>query len=509
MQTTIDDTAVSIEGVSKTFGTTRVLRDVCFSVRRGEIHAFVGENGSGKSTLVKVLSGFHAPDTGSVVQVDGRDLPFEDPVASASAGLRFVHQDLGLVLDLSTVENLALGRGYKTGAGRRILWRDEVSAAKLALSALGYDLDVTKPVSTLSPSERTAVAIARAVAGGADRTHLLVLDEPTVNLPAVEVARLFTLLRRLRDSGVAILYISHHFDEIFALADRVTVLRDGAWIATEPVAELDHDRLVELMLGRVLSSTSVSESVVHRAGDVVLEMVGVTGERLHGLDLTVHAGEVVGIAGITGSGREQIARMVSCDLPFGGRLTLDGRTLRPGRTDVAFRSGLAYVPSDRRANAVLPEHTIRENTTISNIKPYMHVGFLSRSRERTDVAGLLETFDVRPRRSEASIGALSGGNQQKVMIARALRLKPRLLVLDEPTQGVDIGAQAEIHRLVVEAAAAGAAVLVCSSVSEELATICDRVVVLNGGQITAVLQRPINSDQVTAATLSVREENKG
>ncbi|MDX6286683.1 MAG: ribose transport system ATP-binding protein [Frankiales bacterium] len=496
--------AVSVTGLSKTFGTTRVLRDVALEIVPGEIHALVGENGSGKSTVVKILSGFHLPDDGSTVLIDGTELAFGSSAASSAAGLRFVHQDLGLVLDLSTVDNLALGNGYRTGFGQRIRWREEIRGAKQALDQLGYTVDITRPVAELTPSERTAVAIARAVAGGAG-AKCLVLDEPTVNLPAAETQRLFDLLRRLRDTGVAIVFISHHFDEIFELADRVTVLRDGQWVATEPIGALTHDGLVELMLGRPLDIEHSGEAT-HEMGEVVLDLNGVSGASARRVDLEVHAGEVVGVAGITGSGREAVARMVAGGLDFRGELTLLGKRLSPNRPDLAFRSGLASVPADRRTNAVLPGQSIRENLTISRVSPYVIKGFLRRSRETSDVMTLLQMFDVRPRKPEADIGALSGGNQQKCMIARALRLNPRVLVLDEPTQGVDVGAQAAIHALILEAAAAGTAVLVCSSVSEELAEICDRVVVMSGGTSTKVLHRPLNPDQITAATLAVREE---
>ena len=496
--------ALSVQGLAKSFGGAKALRGVNVEIAPGEIHALVGENGSGKSTLVKSLSGFHTPDPGGIVRVGGNDLTFGDPDASRAAGLRFVHQDLGLVEELSCTENLALGRGFTTGFGRRIHWRAEHEAAKQALNSLGYQIDVRRPIGRLSVSERTAVAIARATSTQHGHTHLIVLDEPTVNLPKAEIDRMLDLFRVIRDRGVALIFISHHLDEIFELADRVTVLRDGEVVASRAVAELDQDSLIELMLGRSLRT--VQGLRASSAGAPVLTATGVSGQVVRDVSFTVHAGEVVGIAGITGSGRDELARLISGGERFTGRVEVDGRSLPTNRPDAFIRAGVVAVPADRKPNAVLPEHTVRENITISDLSPYLSWGALRRSAERSDVRTLLDNFDIRPANQEGLIGSLSGGNQQKVMLARAMRLHPRVLLLDEPTQGVDVGAQAEVHRLIRSSVAEGLGVLACSSSSEELSEIADRVLIMRGGRVVNELSAPLRADDISAATLSAQKE---
>ncbi len=498
-------TALSIAGLTKSFAGIRVLTDVHLNLLPGEVHALVGENGSGKSTLVKILAGVHDTDQGAVT-VAGQSLRLGDPGASDLVGLRFVHQDLGLIGNLDCLDNLALGPGYRVGRGGLISWQREADDARSALGRLGYAIDVRRKVASLSMSERTAVAVARALSPRRAAPNVLVLDEPTASLPALEVERLFATVRRVRDTGVAVLFISHHFNEIFSLADRVTVLRDGGIVATRDVTDLDDHQLVELMIGRRLQPPAQRSAAGPGSSERILEVRGLMGEAVRGLDLEVHAGEVVGIAGITGSGREEVARLLSGDVARDGSVTVAGAVLPPSRPDRCIAMGVACVPAERQANAALHDHDVRENLTISRLGTYVHAGLLRRSRELSDVRALLETFDVRPRDPGMPLSALSGGNQQKVMLARAMRLRPKLLVLDEPTQGVDVGAQAEIHRLIRGAVAAGLAVLVCSSVSEELAELADRVVVLVGGRATAHLRGPLDADQITAATLTTRED---
>ncbi|WP_261575045.1 sugar ABC transporter ATP-binding protein [Frankia gtarii] len=496
--------ALRVVNLAKTFGGARALKDISLEIAPGEIHGLVGENGSGKSTFVKILSGYHSPEPGGVIEVGGNELSFGKPADSHAAGLRFVHQDLGLIDDLNCAENLALGRGFDTAFGRRIRWRSEHEAARRALAALGYEIDVRRPIGRLSVSERTAIAVARAVSDHGGRTHVIVLDEPTVNLPKAEIQRLFRLLRLIRDRGVALIFISHHLEEIFELADRVTVLRDGEVVVSRSVTELNHDSLIELMLGRALRA--VRSDARAAAGAPVLTASGVCGQVVQDVDLTVHAGEVVGVAGITGSGRDELARLIAGSAPFTGRVAIDGEPLRSNRPDLFIRAGVVGVPAERTVNAALPDHSVRENLTISHLAPYSSFGLLRRSAERTDVRTLLEKFDIRPARPEQPIDSLSGGNQQKVMIARAMRLGPKVLVLDEPTQGVDVGAQAELHRLVRASVENGLGVLACSSSSEELSEIADRVLIMRSGRVVDELTAPLVADDISAATLAKQKE---
>jgi ribose transport system ATP-binding protein len=497
--------ALSVRGLSKTFAGQRALIDVDLDIKRGEIRALVGENGCGKSTLIKILAGFHEPDPGAVVTVAGAPLHVGRAGTAGAAGLRFVHQDLGLVATLDTVDNLALGRGYTLGRDRLIRWKLEARAARAALAGLGYDIDVRAPVGTLSISERTAIAVARALAHQRDDATLLVLDEPTANLPAAEAARLFALVRKVRDSGVAVLFVSHHFDEVFGLADTVSVLRDGRLVATRPVPGLAERDLVEMVIGHRLEPHEAG-SAAAAGSELVLRARGVSGAVLRDLDLDVHAGEIVGIAGITGSGREEVAGMLFGAGPRSGTVAVAGTDIPPCRPDLAISAGMGLVPAERHANAAFLTATVRENVTLVDLRRNAVAGFLRGGRERSDVDGWLGRLRVRPAHTEFAMAALSGGNQQKVVLARWLRLGPRVLVLDDPTQGVDIGAKAEIHVLIQEAAARGMAVLVISSDHDELAALCHRAVVLRSGRAADALHPPaLTPERLTAATIGSRQ----
>ncbi|CAB4879866.1 MAG: ATP-binding cassette domain-containing protein [Actinobacteria bacterium] len=494
-------TALSVREASKIFGGQVALDHVSIDVAPGEVRALVGQNGCGKSTLIKILAGFHQPEEGTEVSVDGQALSFSDPASSEAVGLRFVHQDLGLVASLDAVDNMAIGQGYVTGITKTISWKKERAAAREALAALGYDINVRTPVGALAMSERTAIAIARAMSTRGSATKMLILDEPTANLPGAEAQRLYKLVRRVADGGVAVLFVSHHFDEVFEMADSVTVLRDGKHIITRPVEGLNEEELIKLVVGRKIDE-HITDADAREHGESVLELQGVVGATVHGLDLTVHAGEVVGIAGITGSGREEVAALVFGGHSRGGEVLLKGEALPQCRPDISIDRGIALVPAERHANASLMDHTLRENITIVNPGRHMNLGILRRRPERSDVNVWLERLDVRPRNSEFTMSQLSGGNQQKVVIARWLRQEPKVLILDEPTQGVDVGAKADIHRLVDEAAAQGTAVLVVSTDHEELVRICDRVVIMRRGNAVDVLKgATLTNDNITAVTI--------
>lgn len=476
-----------LEHLSKTFPGQPALIDVSLEVGAGEVHALVGQNGSGKSTLIKVLAGFHQPDPGSEGWVNGEPLTLGDGQAAASAGIRFVHQDLGLVNMLSTVENLALSTGYRTGAMGRILWRDEVRRATEAMTELGLpEVDVRAPVSSLPPSQRTAVAIARALVGWEDNASLLILDEPTATLPGADVKRLFEVIHRLRAKGVSILYVSHHLDEVFELADRVTVLRDARKIATVPVAGLDHDGLVELIVGHRIDHATASQAT--GTGVPVVTIRGLSGGNVEHVDLDVYPGEIVGIAGITGSGREHLLDLLAGQMPRDDGEVWVGSSLVPNYSPrEAIAAGVAFVPADRAVKGAVGVMTVRENLTISDVRRFFVNGRLRRSEENDETLGWISRLSIKTHSPEAAIGALSGGNQQKVMFGKALRLSPKLLLLDEPTQGIDIGAKDQVHTLVDDAAADGVATIVASTDTDELVRLCHRVVVLIEGRVAAVL----------------------
>jgi ribose transport system ATP-binding protein len=476
---------LELTNLSKTFPGTTALSGVSFELRVGEVHALVGQNGSGKSTLIKVLGGYHQPDAGATAAVDGAAFPLGSHEAAAAAGIRFVHQDLGLIGTLDAVDNVAFGYGYDTDRAGRIRWKRQTQRARELIHMLDYDFDVKRPVQDLAPSERTVVAIVRAVQD-LESTKVLVLDEPTASLPRAEVARLFTLIRRVTTFGVSVVYVSHHLDELFDIGDRVTVLRDGRRIATKQTAELDHEQLVRLMTGSILDVSSTRAEV--RTGESAMTVTGLKGGgSLAHLDIQVNPGEILGIAGITGSGREVVVNLLAGIVPRGGEMRVGQRLVPPLQPSVAIASGIGVVPSERLSRAVFHGMSVGSNLTIAGLAQFWSHGVLHRGQEKRDADHWLGRLKVVPPDQERSIMALSGGNQQKVILGRWLRRKPRVLLLDEPTQGVDVAAKADIHRLIDEAAASGTAVVVAGSDEEELVRLCHRILVLSHGQVIAEL----------------------
>ncbi|MBU1803068.1 MAG: sugar ABC transporter ATP-binding protein [Actinobacteria bacterium] len=494
---------LTVRNLSKRFGHLTALNGVDLEVRRGEIHALVGENGSGKSTLVKALAGYHRIDGGEA-RIDGELVDIADARATESRGIRFVHQDLALVDELDSVSNLGLGEGARTsGIFMPIRRRRESDRVRAALATLGYQFsDLGAPVAELSASQRTALAIARAMSAHRSAPKVMILDEPTASLPAAEVDRLFALLRSLRDTGVAILIISHHFNEVFDISDRVTVLRDGEVVGVHNTRDITEEELVKAMLGRKLnprpSRTRAS------LGPVMLAASALSGDMLKDLHFEVHAGEILGIAGITGSGREELAGLMFGDMTRAGSISLGGREVPPGRPDLAKTVGMSYLPADRHNNAVLPGLSVRENVSITNLSRYLVGGILRKGVESKHVSSLLRALDVRPIDGEVDIETLSGGNQQKVMLARLLITRPRILLLDEPTQGVDIGAREEIYNKIEDLAASGLCIVLCSCESEELARLADRILVMSGGRCVETLTGPLSVDDITLATMKRR-----
>ena len=498
--------ALHVRALSKTFTGQRALIDVDLELAPGEVRALVGQNGCGKSTLIKVLAGYHQPDAGGEVHVDGKPLALGHAGAGEHAGLRFVHQDLGLVPTLDACDNLAMGHGYERNRLGLISWRREQRLTQKTLQDLGYEIDVKQPTSHLVISQRTAIALARALSPRATPPRVLVLDEPTANLPPTEIDRLFDVVRAVRDRGVAVLFVSHHLDEVFTLCDTVTVLRDGRHVVTRPVQGLDEEALIALMIGRTLEQSQAHDESVVREGEPVLTARDLRTDVLDGVDLDVRPGEIVGVAGITGSGREDIALALFGGLPRKGTVVVGGRTIEPHRPDRSVAAGFALVPAERHANAAFLESTLRENVSIVGAGDFLRRGLLSRKREVSEVSAWLQKLKVRPPHPERLLATLSGGNQQKVMLARWMRQKPAVLVLDEPTQGVDVGAKSDIHALVEEAAAQGAAVLVVSTDHSELTRLAERVLVLRNGRVADVLRRPnIDPDRITAATIGANQ----
>ena len=478
-----DAAALAVSGLRKTFPGQVALAGVGLHLRRGEVHALLGQNGSGKSTLIKVLAGVYQPDPGAEAEVNGTPLALGSAVAAHHAGLRFIHQDLGLVPTMDVVDNLALGQRYQ--ARWWLSSRREEAAARGLLADLDAGIDVTALVGSLSAAERTIVAVARALRGGVSSSGVLVLDEPTASLPAAETGRLFRLLRTVAARGTAVLYVTHRISEVFELADWVTVLRDGRGVLSAPVSDVTHDLLVERIVGRPLAEFYPEPPSPE--SDDALAADGLAAARLRELSFTVRRGEIVGVAGISGSGREDVAPAMTGAIAWTrGRLAVGGRVIDSLDPATAIGLGIAYLPHDRKLHSAIPSFTVRENLTLPRLRAG-RCGWLSLRRERADAQQWLDRLSVRPADTERVFATLSGGNQQKVVLARWMRCGARVFVLDEPTQGVDVGAKTMIYEALTDAARRGAAVVVASSDGEELARLCDRVIVLRDGRAEAEL----------------------
>ena len=498
--------AIRIEGLTKSFPGTLALDHVDLEVRRGEVHALIGHNGSGKSTLIKTLAGLHDQDEGTISVLGGEPTQIGSAAAARELGLRFVHQDLGMIEQLSAVENLALGRGFDTGFAGRIRWSREVAIAKERLGELGYKFDMRAPVGELSAAQQAGLAIARATYDW-EEACLLVVDEPTAALPRAETEGLFQAIDRARAKGLGILYVSHRLEEVFRIADRVTVLRDGKRVGTYPIAELDKDKLIGLMLGgEQLAAHAARRTDQQQEGLLVTK--GLRGAVIHDVDLEVAGGEVLGIAGLTGSGREEILRLLFGAQPRGGEVLVDGEVLPPDKPRAAMRRRISMVPADRHGDGCIEPLSVRFNATLTDLgRNTNRFGALRGRKERAEVNEWIKRLDIKPSRPDEGFSLLSGGNQQKVVMAKWLRLNPRVLLLDEPTQGVDVHSKAVLHNLAREAASNGAAVIIASSDDEELVDICDRILILRDGAIAGELnQAGISLDAISRMEIDFSAE---
>jgi ribose transport system ATP-binding protein len=484
----MDVDALHIRDLAKAFGGEQALRGVEFEVRPGEVHALVGSNGSGKSTLIKVLAGFHQPDAGWSCSVGDKDFELGSAASAEATGIRFVHQELGLIGNMDTVDNLGLGRGYDVSGGR-IRWREERRRARALLEAVGVTIDVTVPVEEFTLAERTLIAIARATDVSQGDLRFLVLDEPTASLGGPDARRLFDVVERVRDNGVGVVLVSHHLDEVLSIADRVTVLRDGERVGTFDKAHLDRDKLIELMIGRRLSAIEAASSE-RQSGEPALVVRGLNGRVLRETDLQLWPGEILGVVGLTGSGSEELPLLLlGLARPLSGSIQLGSDTVTKMDPAHARKLGMWLVSGDRGKYGLVPPFSVSENITISNLSPFVSKGFLRRSKELADSRKWIETFDIKPASPSASITNLSGGNQQKAVLAKVLRTSVKVLVLDDPTRGVDVAAKAEIHKLMEAAVAKGMAILLCSSDHGEVARLCHRTLVMKKGVVTAKLGR--------------------
>jgi rhamnose transport system ATP-binding protein len=471
--------------ITKSFAGVRALRGVDLELQEAEVHALVGENGAGKSTLIKIITGAVEPDAGTI-EVNGRAIENNNPALARSLGIAAIYQQPALFPDLTVTENIALGL-EQGGSWRRIDWRKRRRQARELMGLIGAGINPERPVSSLTMPEQQIVEIARALGTGA---NILIMDEPTASLSDREVENLFRMIRELRARRVGIIYISHRLDELFAVADRVTVLRDGQTIATRRMAEVTRAELIRLMVGRELAAVFPKRQVP--IGDVLLETrdLGCRAAGVHGVNLSVRAGEILGLAGLAGSGRTELARILFGLTPAdSGQISVRGVAARIASPQQAIRLGLAYVPEDRRRHGVILEMPVSANTTLAILPTLSRSGFLDSKSERIIAAGYAARLGVKTPSLFAPVGNLSGGNQQKVALGRWLATDPAVIILDEPTQGIDVGAKAEIHRLMGDLAERGLGIIMISSELPEILGMSDRIAVMHEGTIVGVLDR--------------------
>jgi L-arabinose transport system ATP-binding protein len=483
-------TELTVAGISKRFAGVRALNDVTLEFPSGAVTALMGENGAGKSTLIKIMSGDYLPDEGEVL-FDGKPLRLHTPADARQAGIRVIPQEPEIVPHVSVAENVYIGALPRKG---RALDRATLNRRVRAdLERLGFERVIRPDTlgSHLTPAQRQLVEILRALTTDA---KVIAFDEPTSSLSEHEVEALFTLIRRLREEGLAVVYVSHRLQEIFQLADRIAVLRDGGLVGVRDSADTDENEIVRMMVGRDLSAMFARD---HSATDkVVLEVDAVTSDDVRDISFDVKAGEVVALAGLVGAGRSELAGALVGDLPIrSGEVRVDGKRVRLRQPSDAVRAGMGYAPEERKAQALLLERSVRDNTSLVVLDRLRRFRFVKRAEERRLTREYVDRLNVRTPNIEHEVRKLSGGNQQKVVLARWLARKPKVLILDEPTRGIDVGAKAEIYHLIDDLARTGVAVLVISSELPEVLGLADRIIVMQNGHITGELDRAEASEE--------------
>jgi len=493
---------VELRDATKSYGAVRALRDGNLTLRPGEVRALMGENGAGKSTLVKVLGGVVRRDSGDML-VDGEPVAFHSPHDARDAGIAVIYQEPTLFPDLSIAENVVMGY-HPLGSLKRIDRRAMHRQVQGLLDRLGVKLDSERPVRGLSIADQQIVEIAKALSFDA---RVLIMDEPTAALSGAEVERLFTVVRTLREHGAAVLFISHRLEEVFKICDTVTVMRDGAVVHDARVADMTPDEMVRRMVGRELSALFPKQDAA--IGAPVLKVERLTREGVFfDVSFEVRAGEIVALAGLVGAGRSEVARAIfGIDKPDAGHVEVDGRRVPAARPLAAMRAGIGFVPEDRRQQGLVMDLSIARNATMTRLRPLSRFGLIGGGAEKRLAREWATRLQLKFHRLDNPVGFLSGGNQQKVVLAKWLATEPKLLILDEPTRGIDVGTKAEVHRLMSELAGRGLAVLMISSELPEVLGMADRVLVMHEGRLTAALSRADADEEsvIRAATGQVQE----
>jgi ribose transport system ATP-binding protein len=476
---------LEVRQVGKRFPGVRALHNVDMTLSQGEVLAVIGENGAGKSTLVKILAGVQLPNTGSIA-IDGKTVQLDSVKQALECGIALIHQELNLADNLQVGANIFLGREPRRFG---FINSHQLNAdAEAVLRRIGLDVSPTAPLSGLSIGQRQMVEIAKAMSVNA---RVLIMDEPTSSLSSTEADRLFEVVRDLRSSGVSIIYISHRLGEVRELADRVTVLRDGENAGNLAGEEINHDNMVRMMVGREISQFYVRKR--HPVGDVLLDIRNLRTPTWpqHELSFSIRQGEIVGLAGLVGAGRTEMLRtLFGVDQPIGGTVLVDDRPIQLDSPRAAIDSGIALVPEDRKLHGIVVDMTVRRNIGLAGLKKNRHWGgFLDRSVEKADARNMIDRLRIKTPHDGQISRFLSGGNQQKVVLGKWLTMKPRLLLLDEPTRGIDVGAKQEIYQLMESLAKEGMAILFVSSEMEEILGMSDRTIVMHEGRITGEIQR--------------------
>jgi rhamnose transport system ATP-binding protein len=471
--------------IDKSYAGVHALKQASFELDRGEVHALIGENGAGKSTLIKIITGAVTPDAGEI-QLDGKTIIQNSPGIAKQLGIAAIYQQPALFPELSIAENIAIGT-EESSVFCRVNWHTRKQKAAELLARVGAKIDPDAEAGDLTMPQQQLVEIARSLGANA---KVLIMDEPTASLSEEDTQNLFTVIRQLRGEGVGIIYISHRLEELSLIADRVTVLRDGRTIDTKLMSEVSRQQLIQLMVGRELSAVFPKKSV--ELGDVVLELkqLGCAASGIHDVNLSVRAGEIVGLAGLVGGGRTELARTIFGLTPADqGEILLEGKPTRIDSARRAIERGIAYVPEDRRRHGVILDLSISANITLASLDRFSRLGALDFGREKETAAEYTRRLGIKTSAVYAPVATLSGGNQQKVALSRWLVTKPSLLILDEPTQGIDVGAKSEVYALMTELAAQGVAILMISSELPEILGMSDRIAVMFGGTIGSTLDR--------------------
>ena len=475
---------VELIDTSKHFGSIQALRNAQLTLYPGEVHALLGENGAGKSTLVKILGGIYRPDSGEV-KIAGEVVDLHSPAQAQHLGIAVIHQEPTLFPDLNVAENIFMGRHPRDRFGR-IIWKQVYQDVERLLASLDVPLSVYTPARGLSVADQQLVEIAKALSLNA---RVLVMDEPTAALSAHEVEKLFAITRQLRQSGVAILFVSHRLEEVFELADRVTIMRDGAHVITAPTAQFTSEDIIRYMVGRELTALFPKSDA--EIGEVLLDVRHLTRKGVfEDISFQLRKGEILGFSGLVGAGRTEVARVLfGIDRADSGEIRISDTPVHISSPNAAMRHGIAYVPEDRRQQGLVMDFSIAANMTLPILQRFSRLGIVDRGRERSIAIDYSQQLRVRSASIDQLVKALSGGNQQKVVLAKWLITNPSILILDEPTRGVDIGAKAEVHRIVSELASRGLAIILISSELPEVLAMSDRVLVMHEGHLTGIFAR--------------------